>query len=120
LITTFAIVLFYVRSHETTLKRSRYGRIRRRAGRATSRRVWIRHNEKSNAVGTSVSVIARLVRKLRKAGVHPVVISGVVGHKSVELAGEVYDRADRNDIRQGLGVMVRTLLPKVLPSQSVN
>jgi integrase len=61
-----------------------------------------------------------LVRKLRKAGVHPVVISGVVGHKSVELAAEVYDRADRNDIRQGLGVMVRTLLPKVLPNQSVN
>jgi integrase len=57
-----------------------------------------------------------LVRKMRQAGVHPVVVSGVVGHKSIELAAEVYDRADRNDIRRGLGVMLKQLLPTVLPN----
>jgi integrase len=56
-----------------------------------------------------------LVRMMRKAGVHPVVISGVVGHKSVELAPQVYDRADRDDIRQGLSVMSKALLPNLLP-----
>jgi len=60
-----------------------------------------------------------LVRSLRRAGVNPVVISGVVGHKSVELAPEVYDRADRNDIRLALGVMGKQLLPSVLPTDSV-
>ena len=50
---------------------------------------------------------------------NPVVISGVVGHKSVELAPEVYDRADRNDIRLALGVMGKQLLPSVLPTDSV-
>jgi hypothetical protein len=59
------------------------------------------------------------VRTMRRAGVNPVVISGVVGHKSVELAAEVYDRADRNDIRLALGVMSKQLLPTVLPSSSM-
>jgi integrase len=35
-----------------------------------------------------------LVRKMRRGGVHPVVVSAVVGHKRVELAPEVYDRAN--------------------------
>jgi hypothetical protein len=30
---------------------------------------------------------------MRRGGVHPVVVSAVVGHKRVELAPEVYDRA---------------------------
>jgi integrase len=32
-----------------------------------------------------------LIRKMRRGGVHPVVVSAVVGHKRVELAPEVYD-----------------------------
>jgi len=51
-----------------------------------------------------------------RAGVHPVVVSAVVGHKRVELAPEVYDRADTSDLRQGLGVVVRHLLPNLLPT----
>jgi len=35
------------------------------------------------------------IKKMRKAGVHPVVVRGTVGHKRVELALEVYDRATR-------------------------
>jgi len=60
-----------------------------------------------------------LVRTMRRAGVNPVVISGVVGHKSVELAAEVYDRASRSDIRLALGVMGKQLLPNLLPNESV-
>jgi integrase len=46
-----------------------------------------------------------LVRKMRRAGVNPVVISGVVGHKSVELAAEVYDRASVMDIGRALSLV---------------
>jgi hypothetical protein len=41
-----------------------------------------------------------LNRGMRRAGVHPVVISGILGHKSVTLAAEVYDRATAADIGQ--------------------
>ena len=57
-----------------------------------------------------------LIRKMRKAGVHPVVVSGTVGHKRVELATEVYDRANQSEIRAALGVVGKQLLPNVLPS----
>jgi integrase len=59
-----------------------------------------------------------LVRKMRRAGVHPVVISAIVGHKSVELAPEVYDRANMDEKRQALGLVGKQLLPDVLPSGS--
>jgi integrase len=61
-----------------------------------------------------------LVRKMRKAGVHPVVVSGVVGHMSEELAAEVYDRADRNDIGQALSLVGKQLLSNVLSNAPVN
>jgi len=48
--------------------------------------------------------------------VHPVVVSGTVGHKRVELAPEVYDRANQSEIRAALGVVGKQLLPNVLPS----
>lgn len=51
-----------------------------------------------------------LIRKMRRGGVHPVVVSAVVGHKRVELAPEVYDRANQNDIRAALCVVGRDLL----------
>src|ERR1022692_3542303 len=51
-----------------------------------------------------------LIRKMRKAGVHPVVVSGTVGHKRVELAPEVYDRANQSEIRAALGVVGKQLL----------
>ena len=52
-----------------------------------------------------------LIRKMRRGGVHPVVVSAVVGHKRVELAPEVYDRATIDEKRQALGVVGRELLP---------
>ena len=60
-----------------------------------------------------------LVRKMRKAGVHPVVVSGVVGHKSVTLAAEVYDRASAADIEQALNLVGKQLPPQLLPSGAV-
>jgi integrase len=57
-----------------------------------------------------------LVRKMRRGGVHPVVVSAVVGHKSVERAPEVYDRANQSEIRDALGLVGKQLLPNVLPN----
>ena len=59
-----------------------------------------------------------LVRSLRRAGVNPVVISGIVGHKKVEMAAEVYDKASAADMRQALG-MGNQLLPELLPPGTV-
>jgi integrase len=61
-----------------------------------------------------------LIRKMRRGGVHPVVVSAVVGHKRVELAPEVYDRANQNDIRAALCVVGRDLLPVGIKSGSTN
>ena len=61
-----------------------------------------------------------LTRMMRRAGVNAVVVSGTVGHKKVELAAEVYDRASSTDIGQALHVVGRQLLPTVLPNQSEN
>jgi len=51
---------------------------------------------------------------------HPVVVSAVVGHKSGELALEVYDRVDQNEIRAALGIvgkqMQRSVLRTALPT----
>jgi integrase len=61
-----------------------------------------------------------LTRMMRRAGVNAVVVSGTLGHKSVELAAEVYDRASSTDIGQALHVVGKQLLPTVLPNQSEN
>jgi integrase len=50
-----------------------------------------------------------LIRKMRRGGVHPVVVSAVVGHKRVELAPKVYDRATLDEKRKALGVGGREL-----------
>jgi integrase len=61
-----------------------------------------------------------LTRMMRRAGVNAVVVSGTLGHKKVELAAEVYDRASSTDIGQALHAVGKQLLPSVLPNQSVN
>lgn len=48
--------------------------------------------------------------------VNPVVASGTVGHKRVELAPEVYDRSSQSEIREALGLVGKQLLPNLLPS----
>jgi hypothetical protein len=56
---------------------------------------------------------------MRRGGENPVVISGVVGHKSVALAAEVYDRASAADIAQALSGVGKQLLQNVLQKTSV-
>jgi len=51
-----------------------------------------------------------LVRMMRRGGENPVVISGVVGHKSVEMAAEVYDRASAAEIGHALSLVGKQLL----------
>ena len=55
-----------------------------------------------------------IVRTMRRGGVNPVVISGVVGHSSVDLAAEVYDKASSAD--QALNLVGKKLLPSLLPN----
>ncbi|HVR27271.1 MAG TPA: hypothetical protein VMU26_28570 [Candidatus Polarisedimenticolia bacterium] len=51
-----------------------------------------------------------------RRGVNPVVVSGVVGDKRVELAAEVYDRASSADNRAALRLVGKGLLPSALPN----
>lgn len=60
-----------------------------------------------------------LIRKMLRGGVHPVVVSAVFGHKRVELAPEVYDRATIDEKSQALAVVGRELLPILSNSRSV-
>ncbi len=50
--------------------------------------------QRLRALGEGHEWLARLPagQEGAQGGVHPVIISGVVGHKLVELAAEVYDR----------------------------
>lgn len=50
-----------------------------------------------------------LTTRLRKSGVHPKVIAGVLGHKNVTLAPNVYDHCDADEIRSALGVIGKEL-----------
>lgn len=58
-----------------------------------------------------------LVRSMRRGGVNPVVVSAVVGHKKVTLAPEVYNRANRSEVRDALGVVSKQLLPRMFPGE---
>jgi len=60
-----------------------------------------------------------LVATMRRGGVNPVIISAVVGHKKVQLAAEVYDRANRSEMREALSVMSKQLVPNVGPNALV-
>ena len=44
-------------------------------------------------------------------GVHPKVVSDILGHKKVNLAMDVYDRTDVQDFVQPLSLVVNELCP---------
>jgi len=52
-----------------------------------------------------------LSTKLRRSGVHPKVVSDILGHNKVNLAMDVYDRTDVEDFVQPLSVVFNELLP---------
>lgn len=60
-----------------------------------------------------------LAVNLRKSGVHPKVVAGVLGHKKVDLAPNVYDHCDTDDIRSALGVVGKQLLPSCYPNEGM-
>jgi len=59
-----------------------------------------------------------LSTKLRRSGVHPKVVSDILGHKKVNLAMDVYDRTDVQDFVQPLALVVNELLPSCYPERS--
>ena len=54
-----------------------------------------------------------LTTNMRRSGVHPKVISGVLGHSNVRLAMDVYDHLDVRDMRDPLRFAAENLLPNV-------
>jgi integrase len=59
-----------------------------------------------------------LSTKLRRSGVHPKVVSDILGHKKVNLAMDVYDRTDVEDFVQPLALVFNELLPSCYPGQA--
>ena len=51
--------------------------------------------------------------KLRRSGVHPKVVSDILGHQKVNLAMDVYDRTDLEDFAKPLSELANVLLPNV-------
>jgi integrase len=51
-----------------------------------------------------------LTKTMRRKGVHPKVISGILGHAKVSLAMDTYDHVDVEDFRQPLAVVAGELL----------
>ena len=59
-----------------------------------------------------------LTTTMRRGGVHPKVISGILGHAKVALAMNVYDHADVEDFRQPLAVVAEDLLRSVTKTEA--
>lgn len=59
-----------------------------------------------------------LSTKLRRDGVHPKVISDILGHSRVNLAMDVYDRTDVNDFVQPLAVIAADLVANGIKSEA--
>ncbi len=59
-----------------------------------------------------------LSTKLRRSGVHPKVVSDILGHKKVNLAMDVYDRTDVEDFVQPLAVVANELFPSCSPAEA--
>jgi integrase len=57
-----------------------------------------------------------LSTRLRRSGVHPKVVSDILGHKKVNLAMDVYDRTDVEDFVQPLSLVVNELCPSCSPA----
>lgn len=57
-----------------------------------------------------------LATNMRRNGVHPKVISGILGHAKVSLAMNVYDHADAVDFRQPMASVAEELLSSVTKS----
>jgi integrase len=59
-----------------------------------------------------------LTTTMRRSGVHPKVISGILGHSRVDLAMNVYDHADVEDFKQPLSLVATDLLRNVTKNEA--
>lgn len=59
-----------------------------------------------------------LTTRMRRSGVHPKVISGILGHTRVDLAMNVYDHVDVQDFKQPLAVVAGELLRNVTKTEA--
>jgi integrase len=58
-----------------------------------------------------------LTTAMRRNGVHPKVISGILGHAKVKPAMDTYDHATVDDFQRPIADVVKQLLPKLLPKR---
>jgi integrase len=58
-----------------------------------------------------------LTTTMRRNGVHPKVISGILGHAKVALAMDCYDHADASDFKNPLAVVAGSLLQSVTKTE---
>lgn len=59
-----------------------------------------------------------LSTKLRRSGVHPKIVSDILGHKKVNLPMDVYDRTDLEDLTAPLAQVADELLSSVIKSEA--
>ena len=55
---------------------------------------------------------------LRRSGVHPKVVSDILGHSRVSLAMDVYDRTDVSDFELPLAAVAKGLVSSVIKSEA--
>lgn len=87
-------------------------------GNAMKRYVRPVANELSIALGGWHDFRHTLSTKLRRSGVHPKVVSDILGHKRVNLAMDVYDRTELQDFVQPLSLVAKELVPNGINSGS--
>ena len=90
-----------------------------RTGNALKRHVRPAAEELGISLGGWHDFRHTLSTKLRRSGVHPKVVSDILGHKKVNLAMDVYDRTDVEDFVQPLTVVVNELFPSCSPDGAV-
>ena len=87
-------------------------------GNALKRHVRPAAVELSIALGGWHDFRHTLSTKLRRSGVHPKVVSDILGHSKVNLAMDVYDRTELDDFVQPLSVVSTELLRNVMKNSA--
>jgi integrase len=86
-------------------------------GNALKRRVRLAAEKQGISLGGWHDFRHTLSTKLRRSGVHPKVVSDILGHNEVNLAMDVYDRTEHEDFVQPLSVVATELLQDVTKNE---
>jgi integrase len=87
-------------------------------GNALKRHVRLAAKELGIPLGGWHDFRHTLSTKLRRSGVHPKVVSDILGHSKVNLAMDVYDRTELDDFVQPLSVVSTELLRNVMKNSA--